>query len=77
MIIAAETLGKDLDFLRIDFYDTSTRLYFGEITTTPEGGWSCFQPQAFDRHLGESWILPAGPASRIWSHRKPAADPPG
>ena len=77
MIIAAETLGKDLDFLRIDFYDTSTRLSVGEFTTAPEGGWSRFQPQAFDCHLGKRWILPAGPASRIWSRRKPAADRPG
>jgi hypothetical protein len=74
MITAAQTLGKDLDFLRIDFYDTPARLYFGEITTAPEGGWSRFQPQAFDRELGERWILPAGPASRIWSRRRPAAD---
>ena len=35
MIAAAETLGKDMDFVRADFYDTGDRLYFGELTTTP------------------------------------------
>jgi hypothetical protein len=31
MIAAAEALGKDLDFVRADFYDTAARLYFGEL----------------------------------------------
>jgi hypothetical protein len=74
MIIAAETLGKNLDFVRIDFYDISTRLYFGEITTGPGGGWERFQPPAFDIYLGRRWDLPAGLASRTWSRRKPSAD---
>jgi TupA-like ATPgrasp len=77
MIIAAETLGKDLDFIRIDFYDTSTGLYFGEFTTGPGGGWESFQPKAFDHDLGGRWILQAGLASRILSRRKPPADRPG
>lgn len=39
MITYAETLGRDLDFVRADFYDTGERLYFGELTTTPGGGY--------------------------------------
>ena len=69
MLIASETLGKDLDFIRVDFYDTSACLYFGEITTAPGGGWESFQPPTFDGYLGERWILQAGLASRIWSRR--------
>ena len=59
MIAAAETLGKDLDFIRADFYDTPQRLYFGELTTTPESGLARFYPKEFDRHLGACWKLPA------------------
>jgi len=58
MIVAAETLGKDLDFIRVDFYDTAAGLYFGEITTIPEGGLGRFDPEAFDRYLGGRWVLP-------------------
>ena len=58
MIVAAETLGKDLDFLRVDFYDTFAGLYFGEITTTPGSGLERFDPEAFDRYLGGRWVLP-------------------
>ena len=61
MIIAAEILGRDLDFLRVDFYDTSARIYFCEFTTAPEGGWARFQPPAFDSYLGGRWVLSSGP----------------
>jgi hypothetical protein len=37
MIEAAETLGRDWDFIRVDLYDTAERLYFGELTLTPGG----------------------------------------
>jgi len=39
MIAAARTLGSGLDFIRADFYDTSDRLHFGELTTTPKLVW--------------------------------------
>ncbi len=52
MIAAAETLGRDWDFLRSDFYDTGHHLYFGELTMTPEGGRGCFCPKEFDHYLG-------------------------
>jgi hypothetical protein len=55
MIAAAETLGKDLDFVRVDFYDTPARLYFGELTTTPAAGFLLFRPTEFDRYLGGRW----------------------
>jgi TupA-like ATPgrasp len=61
MIAAAEALGKDLDFVRADFYDTAARLYFGELTTAPEGGGGRIRPIEFDRYLGALWKLPARP----------------
>jgi hypothetical protein len=31
MITAAKTLGRDLDFVRADFFDTGDRLFFGKL----------------------------------------------
>jgi hypothetical protein len=59
MIAAAETLGRDLDFIRADFYDTPGRLYLGELTATPGCGLERFRPKEFDRYLGRRWKLPA------------------
>jgi hypothetical protein len=59
MIAAAETLGRDIDFVRADFYDTTDCLYFGELTTTPTGGNDRFSPIEFDEYLGKRWTLPA------------------
>ncbi len=36
MIDAAKRLSQDLTFARIDFYDIEGRMYFGEITLTPD-----------------------------------------
>jgi hypothetical protein len=55
MIEAAEILGRDWDFIRADFYDTAHRLYFGEITLTPNEGCVRFRPQDFDDYLGSLW----------------------
>jgi hypothetical protein len=57
MITAAETLGRDWDFVRADFYDTGDRLFFGELTMTPGGGRDRFRPEEFDRYLGGLWKI--------------------
>ena len=38
MINVAETLSKDFDFVRVDLYNHKGKVYFGELTFTPEGG---------------------------------------
>jgi len=55
MLKTAETLGADLDFVRVDLYDVGNRIYFGEMTSTPGGGFARFDPQAMDEHLGRLW----------------------
>jgi hypothetical protein len=55
MLQIAETLGADLDFVRVDLYDVGNRIYFGEMTSTPGGGFVRFSPQAMDEHLGRLW----------------------
>ncbi len=59
MLAAAENLGRDIDFVRADFYDTAHKLYFGELTTSPDYGLGRFRPKEFDRYLGGRWTLPS------------------
>jgi hypothetical protein len=61
MIAAAQALGEDMDFVRADFYDTPERIYFGELTTTPECAMGSFRPKEYDLHLGQWWKLPWPP----------------
>ena len=39
MIEYGRLLSQGITQVRIDFYDTGTKLYFGEYTFTPQGGW--------------------------------------
>jgi len=39
MLNYASILSSDLNYARIDFYDVGDRVFFGEITLTPMGGW--------------------------------------
>jgi hypothetical protein len=55
MIRTAEMLGKDIDFVRVDLYDTDRKIYFGEITTTPVCGCGHFEPASMDDYLGGLW----------------------
>lgn len=57
MIAAAETLARDIDFVKVDFFDTDAKLYFGELTSTPNCGLTPTKPAEFDRHLGSLWKL--------------------
>ncbi len=60
MLQAARRLGRDLDFVRIDFYDTPDKLFFGELTATPGCGLERCEPDTFDRTLGSYWHLVPG-----------------
>jgi hypothetical protein len=55
MIRAAEILGRDIDFVRADFYDTPNKIYFGELTTTPGAGMEPYDPPSFDAYMGKLW----------------------
>ncbi|HYM70129.1 MAG TPA: ATP-grasp fold amidoligase family protein, partial [bacterium] len=69
MIAYAEALGRGLDFVRVDLYDTDEKVYFGEITTTPGGAMDIFDPVEFDRQLGELWHLSSGCGLRTGRRR--------
>jgi len=55
MIEAAEALSQGIDFLRVDLYDVGGRVYFGELTSSPNKGLSPFRPPSLDALLG-SWL---------------------
>jgi teichuronopeptide biosynthesis TupA-like protein len=70
MISAAEILGRDFDFVRVDFFDTEEKLYFGELTMAPDAGNKMFRPKEFDWHLGQFWHLPLRPRWAITRHSR-------
>jgi len=60
MIAAAETLGRDFSFVRVDFYELEEGPKFGELTFAPGSGFSRFSPPHYDRLLGELWDVKRG-----------------
>lgn len=51
----AARLSKGIPFARVDFYEVSGKLYFGEITLYPASGFEGFVPPEWDKKLGD-WI---------------------
>lgn len=55
MIEISKILSKDMPFVRIDLYETSLGIFFGEITFYPVSGFMDFKEEYHDYLLG-SWI---------------------
>jgi len=55
MIEAAETLGRDFDFVRVDFYEVGGQPLFGEMTFYPGSGLDRFTPASADLMFGAPW----------------------
>lgn len=53
MISLAEKLSEGIPFVRIDFYNINGKIYFGEITFFPAGGFGKFYPNEWDLKLGK------------------------
>lgn len=53
MIKLAETLSKNVRFLRVDFYEINGEVYFGELTFFPASGFGKFVPSNWDEKLGK------------------------
>ena len=58
MIELAEKLSKDIPFVRVDFYDIDGKIYFGELTFYPGCGFEEFNPEEWDKKLGDLIKLP-------------------
>jgi hypothetical protein len=55
MLAIAERLGAGLSFVRVDFYEVGGQLKVSEMTFYPTSGYHPFEPESFDRTLGELW----------------------
>ncbi len=55
MIELAEKLSKGIPFVRVDFYESEGKIYFGEMTFFPGCGWEDFSPKEWDAEVG-SWL---------------------
>jgi len=58
MIELAEKLSEGLPFLRVDFYEVNSQIYFGELTFFPASGFEEFTPEEWDFTLGNWLELP-------------------
>lgn len=55
MVNLAKKLSAGTSFLRVDFYEIEGKIYFGELTFYPGGGFEEFTPEEWDTTLG-TWI---------------------
>ena len=55
MLRLSEVLSKDIPFLRVDFYTSNNKVYFGELTFFPASGMSKFEPEKWDEIFGD-WL---------------------
>ncbi len=58
MLQYAEILSKNTSFLRVDFYEIDKKIYFGELTFSPGGGFTMLTPDKWDEKLGDLINLP-------------------
>ncbi len=59
MFSLAETLGKGLDYVRVDMYNLAGRIVFGEFTNYPGGGLVPFFPASIELLYGSKWRIPS------------------
>jgi TupA-like ATPgrasp len=55
LVLLAEALAADFDFIRVDLYEIAGKIYFGELTPYPGGVSAQFLPKEMDVKFGELW----------------------
>lgn len=58
MVEVAESMSKGISFLRVDCYLIEEKVYIGELTFSPLGGWIKFKDEKWDNILGNLLKLP-------------------
>ena len=53
MIDLCRKLSKNFPMVRTDLYFVKNRIYFGELTFTPDNGLKKYDPKQFDYEMGE------------------------
>jgi len=59
MIDASKVLSEPFPHVRVDFYEVDGKLYFGELTFTPDGGYVPYLTDHYLLELGQQLQLPA------------------
>lgn len=54
----AQILSKGTSFLRVDFYEINSKIYFSELTFYPNAGFIPIYPEKYDKILGNMLELP-------------------
>lgn len=57
MMSIAEKIGAQFDFARVDLYNVSSHVLFGEVTFYPAAGTNPFNPPEWDLKFGEPWHI--------------------
>ncbi|MQC09041.1 ATP-grasp fold amidoligase family protein [Morganella morganii] len=57
MLELARKIAVDFDYCRLDLMSGQEKIYFSEITLTPESGQLQFHPKEWDERLGKLWRL--------------------
>lgn len=52
MVAISEQLSKDFPFVRVDFFETSSNFFIGELTFYPGAGFEKFTPSEWDLKMG-------------------------
>ncbi len=58
LLVLATKLSRDIPFLRVDFYIVEGKIYFSELTFFPASGFAPFEPEEWDKMLGDWLTLP-------------------
>lgn len=53
----ARKLSADFDYVRVDLFYVNNKIYFGELSFIVGGGFSPFDPQEYDKKLGDKLNL--------------------
>ncbi len=60
MLSVAGKLSEGFPFMRVDLYNINGTIYFGEMTFSPNSGFGKFDPDSYDKEIGELLMLPKG-----------------
>lgn len=58
MVRVSRILSKDFSMVRVDLYQIDGQVYVSEMTFTPGAGFDKFEPQEWDRKIGDMFSLP-------------------
>ena len=70
MIDLAKKLSKGIPHVRVDFYDIDGKVYFGELTFYHFSGFEKFEPEEWDKKLGDMLELPKEKIEEEEKHEK-------